>query len=150
LRAYLLAKLLWDPQTDLQRATTEFLNAYYGQAAPQLRQYLDLLEQQVRGGKSHAHIFDSSKVPYLNDEFLAGSAKIFDAAEQATADETVRLRVQVARLPVDYVQLATQRVPDADKATLLKHFLEIAHKAGISNVSESGSLDAWAKKMSGE
>jgi hypothetical protein len=31
--------------------------------------------------------------------------------------------------------------------TLLKTFLEIACKAGISNISESESLDTWAKEM---
>ena len=147
LRAYLLAKLLWNPDTDLERHTTEFLNAYYENVAPQLRAYLDLLEHQVRDGRTHAHIFDSSKVPYLNDEFLTSASKIFDAAEQAAKDETIRLRVQVARLPIYYVQLATQRVKGDDRAELLKHFLEISRKSGISNISESESLDAWAKKM---
>ncbi len=147
LRAYLLAKLLWNPDTDLERHTSEFLNAYYSKAAPQLRAYLELLERQVRDGKTHAHIFDSSKVAYLNDGFLTEASKIFDAASQAADNDTIRFRVQVARLPIYYVQLATQRVQGDERAALLKQFLEVARKAGISNMSESESLDAWAKKM---
>ncbi len=147
LRAYLLAELLWNPETDVQRHTTEFLNAYYGSAAPQLRAYLDLLERQVRDGKTHAHIFDSSKAAYLNDEFLADASKIFDAAEQAAPDDTIRFRVQVARLPIEYVKLATKRVEGDAREALLEQFLQVARKAGISNISESQSLDAWAKKM---
>ena len=147
LRAYLLAELLWNPNTDPNRHTTEFLNAYYGKAAVPMRAYLSLLEHQVSDGKTHAHIFDSSKAAYLNDSFLAEAAKIFDAAEQAAENDSVRFRVQVARLPMYYVQLATKRVQGDSRETLLKQFLEIARKAGISNVSESESLDAWAKKM---
>jgi hypothetical protein len=30
---------------------------------------------------------------------------------------------------------------------LLAKFLEVSRKAGISNISESQSLDDWAKKM---
>ena len=147
LRAYLLAELLWNPETDVQRDTTEFLNAYYGKAAPQLRQYLDLMEDQVRDGRAHAHIFDKPKAPYFNDYFLSQASRIFDTAEQNAEDDSTRFRVQVARLPIEYVQLATQRVEGDARESLLKHFLEIARKAGISNLSESGSLDAWAKKM---
>lgn len=147
LRAYLLAELLWNPDTDLQRQTTEFLNAYYGNVAPQLQAYLDLLEKQVRDGKAHAHIFDSPKAPYLNDAFLSEATKIFDAAEQAAQDDSVRFRVQIARLPIEYVKLDTQRVQGDARSALLTRFLEVARKAGISNISESTSLDAWAKKM---
>lgn len=150
LRAYLLAKLLWNPNTDVERDTTEFLNAYYGKAAPQLRAYLDLLELQVRNGNAHAHIFDSSKAAYLNDDFVAAAGKIFDAAAEAADDDTIRFRVDVARLPIEYVQIVTKRVQGDERAALLKRFLELARKAGISNVSESQSLDAWAKKMQAE
>jgi len=147
LRAYLLAELLWNPNTDVERHTTEFLNAYYRKAAPQLRAYLDLLERQVRDGKIHAHIFDSPKVAYLNDDFLNQGSRILEAGEQAADDDTIRFRVQVARLPIYYVQLATQLVQGEAREALLKRFLETARKAGISNISESQSLDAWAKKM---
>jgi hypothetical protein len=147
LRAYLLAKLLWDPNTDIQRHTTEFLNAYYQTAAPYLQQYLDLMENQVREGKAHAHIFDSSKARYLNDGFLDAAGKIFDGAEQAARDETIRFRVKVARLPIEYVSIVRGRVTGDDRAALLAKFLEVAHKAGISNISEGESLDAWAKKV---
>ncbi|HEY5914335.1 MAG TPA: DUF4838 domain-containing protein [Verrucomicrobiae bacterium] len=147
LRAYVLAKLLWDPMTDVQRHTTEFLDAYYGKAAPTIRAYLEILERQVRDGKTHAHIFDSSKAAYLNDTFIASANEILAQAEQAAEDDTIRSRVLVARLPVWYVQLATNRVTGEEKAKLLQKFLEVARKARISNINEGQSLDDWAKKM---
>jgi hypothetical protein len=147
LRAYLLAELLWNPDIDLQRHTTEFLDAYYRNVAPQLQAYLNLLENQVRDGRAHAHIFDSPKAAYLNDAFLSEATTIFDTAEQAAQDDAVRFRVQVARLPIDYVKLATQRVQGDARSAMLAHFLQVARKVGISNISESQSLDAWAKKM---
>jgi hypothetical protein len=150
LRAYLLAKILWNPDTDVSRHTTEFLNAYYGKAASQIQSYLALLERQVSDGKTHAHIFDSSKARYLNDDFLAQADKIFQEAERAADNETIAFRVRVAQLPVDYVRLATGRVEGEQRQALLKHFLELARKAGISNISEGESLDAWAKKQGAE
>lgn len=147
LRAYLLAKLLWNPDADLERHTTEFLNAYYGKAAPLTRSYLRLLEQQVHDSKTSLHISDSPKKGYLNDSFLAEAGKLFDEAEQVAENDTIRFRVQVARLPIQYVQLASGRVKDDARDALLKQFLQIARKAGISNISEGESLDSWAKKM---
>jgi hypothetical protein len=150
LRAYLLAKLLWNPNTDLQEHTAEFCHAYFGQAAPKILAYLDLLENQVRGGKAHAHIFDSSKAPYLNDAFIGHAEKILDDAVQLAPEGKVRSRVEVARLPIWYVELATGRVEGETRMELLTHFLTVARQAGISNISESQSLDAWAKKMGAE
>jgi hypothetical protein len=147
LRAYLLAKLLWNPDTDLPRHMTEFLNAYYGRAASGMNEYIKLLERQIADGKTHAHIFDSSKVAYLNDGFLTEASRILETAEQAADNETIRFRVAVAKLPVQYVQLAIDRVKGEERAALLKQFLEVARKAGISNIGESKSLDDWAKKM---
>ena len=47
LRAYVLAKLLL-PNTDPHKHANEFINAFYGQAAPKMKDYLDLMQQQVR------------------------------------------------------------------------------------------------------
>ncbi len=148
LRAYLLAKLLWHPDADIAKHLDEFVRAYYGQAAPKIRAYLDLLHAQVRDGKTHAHIFDSSKAAYLNTEFLTAADKILAQAETFAENDAVRARVQIARLPVWYVQLATKRVEGDDRTALLKRFLEVAKQAGVSNISESQALADWATKMS--
>ena len=147
LRAYLLAKLLWNPETDLQKHTHEFLEAYYGAAAPQLQAYLDLLEAQVRDGRTHAHIFDSSKAAYLNDKFLEQADQILATGEQSTTDEVTRQRVTVARLPIWYVKLVTNRVSGQAKTELLTQFLKTARQTAISNISEGQSLEDWAKKI---
>ncbi|MGH7969312.1 MAG: DUF4838 domain-containing protein, partial [Limisphaerales bacterium] len=147
LRAYVLAELLWNPDTDVSRRIHEFLTAYYGQSASGMAAYLELLESQVRDGKAHAHIFDSPKARYLNSEFLTDADALLGRTEQSAENETVRFRVETARLPIWYVQLATNRVTGDERAELLKRFLDIARRAGVSNISESQSLDAWAKKQ---
>jgi len=46
-----------------------------------------------------------------------------------------------------YVKIANNRVTNEAKTDLIKQFLAIARKAGISNISESTSLDDWAQKV---
>ncbi len=147
LRAYLLAKLLWNPDTDLKRHAEEFRLAYFGKAAEKLRAYHELLHRSVREKGLHAHIYDSPKVAYLADEIMDESERLLDEAAQLSENETVRVRVEVARLPVWYVKIARNRVTGEARTALLKRFLEVARKAGISNISESTTLEVWAKRM---
>lgn len=150
LRAYVLAKLLWNPDTDVRKQIREFLDACYGKAAGSIAEYLELATRQVRGKDCHAHIFDRPAVCYLNDEFLDEANRILATAEQRAENGSVRSRVEVARLPVWYVQIVRDRVKGEEKAELIRRFLKIARGAGISNISESMALDAWAKKMNAE
>jgi hypothetical protein len=151
LRAYVLAKLLWNPDTDVQRHINDFLHGYYGRAAGAIRAYMELLHRQVREKGYHAHIFEPPTVPHLNnDEFLDSAERLFDEAERLAESEEIRFRVQVARLPVWYVKLATNRVTGDERADLLRKFLSIAKKAGITHIREWQTLDDWAKKMGAE
>ena len=100
LRGYLLAKLLWDPETDLERQKNEFLEGYYGLAAEPMGRFVEVMQEQVRGKDVHAHIFDQPTAAYLNDEFLDAAGRLLDEAERRVADQPAVLeRVRVARLP---------------------------------------------------
>ena len=147
LRAYVLAKLLWNPDTDVDRHIAEFTQAYYGQAAPKIRAWLDAMHAPVRGVPCHAHIFDPPTACYLTDAVIEAGERLLSEAEQLADNETIRFRVRTARLPVWYAQLATDRVKDPERKAVLLQFLEVARKAGISNISESKSLDVWARQM---
>ena len=150
LRAYVLAKLLWNPDTDVQKHINEFVSAYYGKAAPKIIAYLDTIHRPVREQGKHIHIFDKPTSAYLNEDVMNAGEKILDEAELLAESDAIRFRVQVARLPVWYVKIATNRVTGDAKTDLTKRFLVIARKAGISNISEGTSLDDWAKKLAAE
>jgi len=146
LRAYILAKLLWNPEIDVEQHIRNFLNAYYGKAAELIYSYLKLLHSQVKENV-HVHIYDPPTAPYLNDEFLEEAEKLFDEAERLAESEEIKLRVQIARLPIWYVKLATNRVTGQARKELLKRFINIAKKAGITHISEGKKLEDWEKEM---
>jgi len=145
LRAYVLAKLLWNPDVDVRKIIGEFLNGYYGRAGPIIQTYIEMLHRKVKVKNVHVHIFDPPTLPYLDDEFLEEAEKLFDKAEEVAENEEIRLRVQVARLPIWYVKIATKRVSGGERLKLLHSFLEIARKAGITHINEWTKLDDWAK-----
>ena len=145
LRAYILAKLLWNPNVDVQKIIGEFLNGYYGKAGPMIQTYIEMLHRKVKEKEVHVHIFDPPTLPYLDDEFLEEAEKLFDKAEEVADNEEIRFRVQVARLPIWYVKIAAKRVSGEERLRLLHSFLDIARKAGITHINEWMKLDDWAK-----
>lgn len=147
LRGYLLAKLLWNPNVDVQKLTDEFVNAYYGKAADKMREYMALVNSQVQKPGVHAHIFDHPTVKYLTDDFLNAAEQLFTEAEKSAENDDVRFRVQTARLGIWHVKIASKRVTGDERLALLDQYLKIAHKAGISNASEQRSLDEWANNV---
>ncbi|MEB2361765.1 MAG: DUF4838 domain-containing protein [Bryobacteraceae bacterium] len=109
LRSYVMARLLWDPGTDVERDIDEFHQAYYGEAARPMRAYFDLMHNEVRmpprGKGHHIWIYDRPSAPYLNEEFLAKAAELFREAEAAASSGAVRNRIRKARLGIDYINL---------------------------------------------
>lgn len=150
LRAYVLAKLLWNPDTDVQKHIDDFLKGYYGEAAHAIRAYIKLLHRKVQEKNVHLHIYDPPTSPFLDDEFLEEAEKLFEEAQRLADSEEARFRVQVARLPVWYVKLATNRVKGEERLGLLRRFLEVALKAGVTHISEGVKLEDWAKRVGGE
>ncbi|MBQ6019799.1 MAG: DUF4838 domain-containing protein, partial [Clostridia bacterium] len=49
LRTYLVLKLLWDPDTDIERHMKEFCAAYYGDAGEDIVEFIRYFEKNVRG-----------------------------------------------------------------------------------------------------
>jgi hypothetical protein len=150
LRSYVLAKLLWNPETDVQRHVREFTDAYYGRAAASIREYLEITHAPVRAGDCHAHIFDRPNACYLTPPVLARAERVLDEAERMVEQESLRFRVRVARLPIWYSQLSLRLLEGEERRTRLREFLALARQAGVSNISESKSIDVWAREMGAE
>lgn len=108
LRCYLLAKLAWDPNTDVDALIDEFLAGYYGPAAPHLRAYIDLLHDEVEASGEELVLYGNpalAKDSWLRQEVLAQAKKHFNAAEKVSNGSIYRIRVLAARLPLMYAEL---------------------------------------------
>ncbi|MFT3705764.1 MAG: DUF4838 domain-containing protein [Agriterribacter sp.] len=114
LRAYLIAKMLWNPDINIQQTEDEFLKAYYGPAASYVAEYINLLHNNNQSGKAiKMSIFGSpvqDKETFLSVPLIAQYNTIFDKAEKAVANQPeLSDRVKSARLPVYYAMLEIAR-----------------------------------------
>ena len=109
LRSYLISKLLWDPYLNVDSVMNDFLSGYYGAAGKTIRQYIDLLrEELIKGGKP-LRIFGSpneAATTYLTPNLLLKYNLLLDEAEKLVSDSAEILeRVRIARLPLMYATM---------------------------------------------
>lgn len=138
LRAYIISKLLWDPDTDVERHMTEFLEYYYQEAAPYIREYIQTLTDKVERENIHIGFGDHLLTDYLSEEMLDVYDEIFDKAEAAVAGNPLALfRVFKARLSIRYVRIKRksmlQGIHDADE---IRDFFTDWQSCGLTRIDE--------------
>ncbi len=159
LRAWVLAKLLWDPSRSGDQLVEEFLEGYYGPAAPYMKKYLATVHDAVDQSGDWLGCFEKHTAKYLNFETLTkGRIYLLAAEEQVKDDPVLQFRVQVAQLPVMYTfMMRWTEMREAAKAanaewpmpesirSAYDRFLEIARKKNVTRLSEwqegFGALD---------
>ncbi len=128
LRSYLTAKLLWNPDANVDAIITEFTNGYYQEAGIYIKKYIDLVHEKIQedpdyflflyGGPSQA--FES----FLSADLLKLYDQFFDSAENEVSQKAAILwRVKQARLSVDFAILEAYRKGISDDFKLLKEDL---------------------------
>ncbi len=162
LRSYVMARLLWDVKADVKQAIREFLEGVYGDAAPLIGEYLELLHRQVRmppeGLGHHLWIFQPPGAPYLDSPFLKKARALLEQAEAKAAEEAIRRRVRKVRLSIDYVELMRAMTfelrdgwyamprPDLMKQRFAQ-FLSDVRSFGIQQLHEGRSLEFDEKEF---
>jgi hypothetical protein len=140
LRAYLLAKLLWDPDCDVNKIMDDFLSGYYGAAGRLIREYIDLMHDELEKSGKPLNIFGGPKDHvdgYLSEELIARYDEIFDDAEQCVAsDPEVLLRVQEARMPLMYAKLELGIGDLAERKEVAERLFSIADSVGLLAFNE--------------
>ena len=153
---------MWDSDFDVEKGIREFTDAYYGPAAPYIREYINYMHDWLcKPTSPHVRIYAHPSV-YLNDKVkLAVADAMLELAEQAAAgDETFARRAAVAHMPLWYtkLQLATSRyalrsdkliaTSSTDCAAIAKRFEAAAAAVKLTAIREGGNHDqymAWLK-----
>jgi hypothetical protein len=108
LKAWLVAKMLWDPSLDDKALIQEFLTAYYGAAAAPLHKYLELIaadcaQRQFELINHNAYADPPALTPWLSLDAMNRSTRLFDEAQQAVAANAGLLeRVKKARAAIEF------------------------------------------------
>ena len=124
LRSYLVAKLLWNVNCNIDSVMQSFLTGYYGDAAPFLYQYIKIQEGALLGSNIPLWIYDTPithKTGMLNAHLIKKYRQLFDDAEVAVQDDSVLLkRVWQERLSIQFAELEIARTEPMDDIERIK------------------------------
>ncbi|MEN6355886.1 MAG: DUF4838 domain-containing protein [Armatimonadota bacterium] len=156
LRAWVLSHLVWNPALDQKQLTSEFLKGYYGNAAPYLQSYLDLMQNAIKDSRLRLSCYNKD-LSFLTLPVMTEATGLFDQAAKAVADDpVVAKRVQREQMPLDlawllrYDALKKQAASEnaafagpSDLKTACQDFIKRAQDLQATNYSESSSFDSY-------
>ncbi len=145
LRAWMISKLMWNPELDWKDLTRDFVVAYFGPAAVPMLSYYFFLESQndVYAGMKE---WDDMNIRYgfdavfLTDDFLTTAESFFKQAHQlAGADKELHDRIERDEMPVIYTLMGKQLakgVNRGDYQQLRERLKRIAEYNGMVTIAE--------------
>ena len=142
LRSYVISRLLWNPDCDVEDVINDFVSGYYGRAGKNVREYFDLLYSKITP-ETHMHI-ETANYERLtdhdrmfSDEFVAKAYSIFEEAAKVADNPEILHRVELASLPVLYLKCRRTPVNARNDGTYAK-FTAIVKREGITRYAEYG------------
>ena len=119
LRQYLLAKLLWNPDIDIEKTTDDFLRGFYGKAAPIIRKYLNLLSENQEKSNAYLDIYSGpvqSRNTFLTPEAMSQYDQLLNEASLIVYDDaTLETRINKLRLSLEFVFFEQSKFYGKDK-----------------------------------
>ncbi|HTY36848.1 MAG TPA: DUF4838 domain-containing protein, partial [Bacteroidota bacterium] len=173
LRTYLIAKLMWDPDINVDSVMDDFLSGFYGNAAPFIRSYIDTMHTALELAHEDLGIYGfpmPSHNGYLSPAHMDLYGNLFDKAEASVSTDTILLdRVRIARLPLQFALLEQAKLygtgprgffeqgsdslwrARADMEQLLQVFLDRCRRYHISALNEMGTTpenyETWTRQF---
>lgn len=156
LKAYMLARTLWNPSLDGHALYNEFLRLYYREAAPYIRAYHALLAEQV--ARTGAELTMANSMDWIDTPTVERAQAIFADAFENISDPKTRERLKYAYLPVQYAALvAPPEVRYAGDSLILKRpqsqtfdeYWAMLHEYGVTHLNDY-SIDLFRERLDGE
>jgi hypothetical protein len=153
LGGYMTAKLLWNPNYDPEKAMSEFLDGYYGKAAPAVRAYIDLIHDNAEKKNLHVQLWTPPSSPHMDEEILTKANALWQKAEEAVAGQPEVLdRVKRSRMSVDFAIMERARLQARKQLPANPEFMKLAisrfapfsvtfHASPLTKIKEYENVD---------
>jgi len=160
LRTYLISKLLWNPDENIDILINDFLKVYYGEAAPFIIQYIDKITAELLLSGEKLSIYEP-QITYSNNFLSIKNIKEYfvllnNALEKVKNDEkrSIRVELLIQSLRYAYLEVSKYKVysndwifeKDSSNSSyklkneafeILEKFYEISKKFGPELLSEN-------------
>lgn len=139
LKSYIISKLLWNPDTDIDAEIHRFMNGVYGEkAGTYLEKYVRMIEEAET--KYPLKIKQHPNSEYFTDDLIAVADELFKCALSSAESDVYRTRVEREYLSVRYMQLARLSMDAPGRTEKIENFFKDIKKHGITEIFERQSL----------
>ncbi len=169
LKQYLIAKLLWNPNVNVDSIVEDYLTKYFGPSKPYIISYYKLAHSSLIDNQESEFLniygFPADYVDsYLTPNLLTQYRSLMDKAEESVKDDSLYLlRVLRTRLPVDFAYLDIALNKDFDEISYLNknngknrlrpdmlkyldRFIEISELTETTRINERNFITSDYKK----
>jgi hypothetical protein len=136
LRSYLISKLLWNSEVNVDNVIDDFLVGFYGRSGRYIGKYLDLLHEQI-SPDTHIYLGLNANDKLFTNNFIEEATEIFNKAEIIAENDEIKERVELARLPLMYLKCKRDPVNSKYDGTF-ERFKSIVLREGITHFAEAG------------
>lgn len=158
MRDYVQAELMWDVEQDINVLIDKFIDNYYKQAAPYIKEYFNLINanyalmEKTQGYNWYAGPWesrDNALVEFYPKAYLNRCLEILDAAkkevekiEDGQLKRTLMTRLEKEELSPRYIVIEHYKeyYDNATLRNLFTDFQEDANRLGLSYFKESGLI----------
>lgn len=151
LKPYLIAKLQWNPSLDVDTICREFLDGYYGKAAPHLFEYMRLARETLREQGVQMFLFDGCG--WITREFIDQAEGLFQNALNAAETQEIRKRVELAHVQVLYGAMLARPEPEfVEDAVIVRRPKRVSPESVVARLGELGLVeerDGWPSGFEG-
>ncbi len=141
LKSYIISRLLFDTETDIDRAIHDFCRAVYGDAAgAKLEEYVHLAMDACEA--SPLGLYMNPDAAYLTEDFIHGAEQLFLEALRLAENETCKRRVEREYLSIRFLRLARTPLDAPGRDAAIDAFFDDVRSHGITEIRERRSLSA--------
>lgn len=140
LKAYLLAKLMWNSEADPEAIIKDFTDGYYGPAGKYIREYIEFADRILRREGIHMNCYPYMADEVYSEEFILGAREIFAKAKKAVAGQPDYLsRVESAEFPI--LLLFNGKMPEqAAECRTVEQIRHVIEKDGVTKMAEHNNI----------
>ena len=145
MRSYLLAKQLWNTDTDVNALLGKYMAVTYGGAADYIAEYIDIMHESVRNEATELDLYDAPSAhhgDYLSSEKIQKYLQLTQKALDAVSGDSERTGyVEEIRINVLYANMYREGWNIFEKEEAFEEFRALVVKHGIERPYEVAPPD---------
>lgn len=127
MKTWVVTKLLWNPEQDVNVLVKDFIDGFYGKAAPKVQAYYDLCQSLVKPDL-HYGIYIREHDPIYTDEFVKQGEALLREAMALAEDDAVKERTGEVLMQILYLKAMRDKQQSFNDGTwdelvaLMRHY----------------------------